>query len=84
MKEVGEQNVVLDRSAHAVCVFCGLDDELYWCDYRNPRKIEKIEDFMHQSAGERSKQAVAGCIWLVKGLKEDDTPEFGKITRIKR
>lgn len=84
MKEVDEQNVVLDRSAHAVCVFCGLDDELYWCDYRNPRKMEKIEDFMHQSAGERNKQAVAGCIWLVNGLEKDDTPKFGKITRIKR
>jgi hypothetical protein len=82
MKSKDDKTGKTERTGHAVCVFVGLDDQLYWCDYRNPRKIQKIEDFMHQSAGSYNAEPVVGCIWLVKDLKDDDTPIFGKRTRL--
>ena len=84
MKKVDEETGKVDRSGHAVCVFYGLDDQLYWCDYRDPRKIDKIEDFMYQSSASYKRDPIVGCIWVVNGLEKDDTPKFGKITRIKR
>lgn len=69
-------------SGHAVCVFLGKNNCLYWCDYRQPRFIEKIGDFQTQSAALYGNEAVCGCIWEVIGVKEDDTPIFGAINRV--
>lgn len=69
-------------SAHAVCVFQGLDDNIYWADYTNPRKIEEVKDFMKDSAKRYKRVPIAGAIWHVKGIKRNDTPVFGKITRL--
>jgi len=72
-----------ERAAHAVCVFADKENQLYWADYRNPRKIEQAKDYMIQSASAYNKIAIAGAITLVRGLKKDDTPIFGTITRLK-
>lgn len=82
MKSEDEKTGKVKRSAHAVCVFQGLDDQMYWCDYRKPRKINNIKEFMHHSAGSYRKKPIVGCIWLIKGLKDDDTPIFGKRTKL--
>lgn len=70
------------RQAHAVCVFYGNDEKFYWADYRNPRKIDEVKDFMHQSARNYNCAPIAAAIWVVEGLSKDDTPQFGKITRL--
>jgi hypothetical protein len=72
-----------DRMAHAVCVFQGLDDTLYWCDYNNPKKIEDISMFMYESASTFGYYPVAGVICHIDKLKDDDTPKFGKRTVFK-
>ena len=69
-------------SGHAICVFEDMDHELNWCDYRMPTKIEKMSDFQNQSAERFGKQAICGAIWHVTHLKNDDTPVFGKITKV--
>lgn len=81
MKRMTEENN-FHREGHAVCVFEGLDGELYWADYRKPKKITNISEFMHESARAYRSQPVVGAIWEVKGLKDNDTPKFGKITRL--
>lgn len=68
--------------AHAVCVFEDMNHELNWCDYGMPNKIERISDFQVLSAQGFGKEALGGVIWHVTHLKDDDTPVFGKITRV--
>lgn len=69
-------------SAHAVCVFQGYDEKFYWCDYGKPNLIEKIQDFQIKSAERYGCIAICGTIWEIVSIKNDDTPIFGKITRI--
>jgi hypothetical protein len=69
-------------SAHAVCVFQGHDEKFYWCDYQNPNLIEKIEDFQIKSANLYGCDAICGSIWEIIDIKNDDTPIFGKITKV--
>lgn len=70
------------RGAHAVCVFEGLDDNLYWCDYSMPIKIEKISDFQVSYCKKKKAIPIVGCLWSIDKIKKDDTPVFGSITRV--
>lgn len=69
-------------SSHAVCVFIANDDKYYWCDYTNPRNIEKLSDFQIKSAELYGCEAICGAMWEIKQVKSDDTPIFGKILRV--
>lgn len=69
-------------SAHAVCVYEDFDGKFFWCDYGKPNLIEKIEDFQIKSAERYGCEAVCGVTWEILSVSEDDTPIFGKITRI--
>jgi hypothetical protein len=69
-------------SAHAVCVFTDNQDKLYWCDYRNPISIQKFSDFQKQSANLYGNEPICAAMWEIDRIKDDDTPVFGKITRI--
>lgn len=79
MKGTGEDK---SYSAHAVCVFTDNEDKLYWCDYTTPKNIQKFSDFQKQSANNYGNVPICGAMWEVESLKDDDTPIFGKITRI--
>ena len=68
--------------SHAVCVFLGQDYNLYWCDYSDPRKIEKIGDFQTDSANRYGYEPVCGAIWEVIEVLNDDTPIFGQTLKI--
>lgn len=68
--------------SHAVCVFQGNDEKFYWCDYKNPNFIEKLEYFQVESANSYGCIPICGAIWEIIDVKNDDTPIFGKITRI--
>lgn len=68
-------------SGHAVCVFLGVNNKYYWCDYRDPRPIEFASDFQNDAAAVRKSKSIAGVLWEVTSVKKDDTPVFGKITR---
>lgn len=72
-----------DRMAHAVCVFQGLDGEFYWCDYGVPKKIDTVSQFMVESASTYGYLPIAGVICHIDGLRDDDTPKFGKRTIFK-
>lgn len=77
-----EHEETKEQQAHAVCVFADKDNNIFWADYRNPRKLDNVKDFMHQSARGYKSIPIVGVIWLIEGVKSDDTPVFGKITRI--
>jgi|LakMenEpi03Aug12_release.lakeMendotaPanAssembly.Ray.scaffolds.fasta_scaffold672753_2 hypothetical protein len=79
MKGIG-----VDQSyfSHAVCVFTDNEDKMYWCDYKNPKNIEKFSDFQKESANKYGNEPVCSVMWEVVDVKDDDTPVFGKITRI--
>ena len=68
-------------SAHAVCVFVDNKNDIYWCDYGQPEKIEEVKDFMKASAKKYKATPFVGYIWHVDKIKPDDTPVFGEITR---
>lgn len=70
------------RGAHAVCVFEGLDNNLYWCDYNMPIKIEKISDFQVSYCKKKKATPIVGCLWNIDKIKFDDTPVFGSMTRV--
>lgn len=82
MKKDDPKTEKVKYSAHAVCVFADKSGDLYWCDYGSPKKIKKMKDFLYQSSGKYGSIPIAGAVWVVTGLKDDDTPKFGKITRI--
>ena len=69
-------------SGHAVCVFQDKMNRLYWCDYSEPKFIEKIGDFQVNSAKLYGNEAVCGCLWEVIKVEKDDTPVFGAINRV--
>lgn len=69
-------------SGHAVCVFQDKNNRLYWCDYSEPKLIEKLEDFQVQSANLYGCDPVCAATWEIIDVKEDDTPVFGEIMRI--
>ena len=69
-------------SGHAVCIFTDKDNILHWADYGKPKPIRKIKDFMYQSSKNYGKIPFVGAIIKIDGIKRDDTPEFGKITRL--
>ena len=79
MKATGVDN---SYSSHAVCVFLDKEDKLYWCDYRSPRNIKKYADFQKESAKLYGNEPVCSVMWEITQIKPDDTPVFGKITRI--
>jgi len=68
--------------SHAVCVFQDFEGRYYWCDYRKPSLIEKIEDFQIKSAEKYGCDAICGAMWEIHSILEDDTPTFGKITKV--
>lgn len=68
--------------SHAICVFQGNDEKFYWCDYKNPNFIKKFEYFQISSAEKFGYEAVCATAWEIIDIKSDDTPVFGKITRI--
>lgn len=82
MKEEDQETGEIKRNGHAVCVFADLEGQLWWCDYRKPKKINEMRDFMVESASGYGRIPIAGAVWHVKGLKDDDTPIFGKRSRI--
>lgn len=63
-------------SAHAVCVFEDFEGKYFWCDYKNPHEIEKLEDFQTKSAEGYGCEAVCGSMWEIESLEKDDTPIF--------
>ena len=79
MKEIGVDN---SYSSHAVCVFTDKQDQMYWCDYRSPRNIQKFADFQKESAKLYGNEPVCSVMWEICEIKPDDTPIFGKITRV--
>lgn len=68
--------------AHAVCVFKGLDNKLYWCDYNMPIQIEKLSDFQVSYCQKKKAVPIVGCLWNIDDIDIHDTPIFGKITRV--
>lgn len=79
MKGFGEDK---SYSSHAVCVFMDKKNKIYWCDYRSPRNIEKYADFQKESAKLYGNEPVCSVMWEIDEINPDDTPVFGKITRI--
>ena len=69
-------------SSHAVCVYLDNKDRMFWCDYKNPNEIEEMSQFQKQSANRYGKEPICGVTWEVIDVKEDDTPVFGKITKV--
>jgi hypothetical protein len=69
-------------NSHAVCVFLGYDNKYYWCDYKNPNLLDKPSNFQVKSANLYGCDALCGAMWEIDAIKEDDTPIFGKITRV--
>lgn len=69
-------------NAHAVCVFKGLNNKLYWCDYGMPIEIEKLSDFQVSYCNIRGVTPIVGCLWNLDELDVHDTPKFGTITRV--
>lgn len=70
------------RSAHAVCVFVDKKNQFYWADYGNPRKINKARNFMIASASKHKSVPVVGALIHINDILDDDTPVFGKRTRL--
>lgn len=71
-----------EYSAHAVCVFQGKDDNFYWCDYSSPKKIDKVENFLNDSAALYGREPISGATWEVVALQNNDTPIFGQINKV--
>jgi hypothetical protein len=79
MKGTGVDDTI---SGHAVCVFYGKNNKLYWCDYNKARQIQNFGDFMVQSANLYGNEAFIGSAWEVTGVDLNDTPIFGSTKRI--
>lgn len=69
-------------SAHAVCVFEDFQGKYFWCDYRKPYAIDKLEDFQTKSAEGYGCEAICGAMWEIQSILEDDTPVFKTPIRV--
>lgn len=68
--------------AHAVCVFRGHDNKLYWCDYDVPKEIKNISDFQLSYCNAKKAIPIVGCLWAIDHINIHDFPQFGKRTRV--
>ena len=87
----GYMNAQNQFKGHAVCVFIGLDDKMYWADYTDPKLVTVDSnnivpdgfEWVIQGVKDYGRKFRSARMIEITGLNKRETPRFGKVTYFK-